>query len=146
MARYMVSAVTTAGSTTLPIISLYGGTTVRPRIREIHLFNTTTTAVFLKVVRVTSAGTQGTALTEMPMIQEDVASIATAFNTHSGGPTITTGDLWRGALGAAVGSGIILTFPDPGGLAIPPTANNGIAVVVSTGTGQAVEATIDWDE
>lgn len=146
MARYTVSALTSAGSTTLPIISLYGGTTVRPRIREIHLFNTTATEVSLKLVRVTTAGTQGTALTEMPMIPEDPAAIATAFNTHSVAPTITTGDLWRGMLGAAKGSGVILTFPDPGGLVIPPTANNGIAVVVSTGTGQAVEATIIWDE
>jgi hypothetical protein len=146
MARYTVSAVTTAGSTTLPIISLYGGTTVRPRIREIHLFNTTTTAVFLKVVRVTTTGTQGTALTEVSMIQEDPAAIATAFNTHSVAPTVTTGDIWRGSLGAAIGSGVILTFPDPGGLVIPPTANNGIAVIVSTGTGQAVDATIIWDE
>lgn len=145
MARYTVSAVTTAGSTTLPIISLYGGTTVRPRLRELHLFNTTTTAVFLKLVRVTTTGTQGTALTEMPQIPEDPAAIATAFNTHSGGPTITTGDLWRGSLGAAIGSGVILTFPE-GGIVIPATASNGLAVVVSTGTGQAVDATLVWDE
>src|SRR5215218_113935 len=145
MARYTVSAVTTAGSTTLPIISLYGGTTVRPRIREVHLFNTTTTAVFLKLVRVSTTGTQGTALTEMPLVSEDPAALAAAFNTHSVAPTITAGDLWRGSLGAAIGSGVILTFPDQG-LVIPPTANNGIAVVVSTGTGQAVDATIQWDE
>jgi len=145
MARYTVSAVTTAGSTTLPIISLYGGTTVRPRLREIHLFNTTTSAVFLKVVRVSTTGTQGTALTEMPLIPEDPASLAQAFNTHSVAPTITAGDLWRGALGAAIGSGVILTFPDQG-LVIPVTANAGIAVVPSTGTGQAVDATLVWDE
>lgn len=145
MARYTVAAVTTAGSTTLPIISLYGGTTVRPRLREIHLFNTTTIAVNLKVVRVTTTGTQGTALTEMPLVPEDPAAIATAFNTHSVAPTITTGDLWRGSLGAAIGSGVILTYPDQG-LVIPATANNGIAVVVAAGTGQAVDATIIWDE
>ena len=148
MARYTVAAVTTAGSTTLPIISLYGGTTVRPRIREIHLFNTTVTAVMLKLVRVTTTGTQGTALTEMPLVQEDPAAIATAFNTHSVAPTITAGDLWRGSLGAAIGSGVILGggMLGEGGLVIPPTANNGIAIVVSTGTGQAVDATIVWDE
>jgi hypothetical protein len=145
MARYSVSALTTAGSTTLPIISLYGATTVRPRIREIHLFNTTATAVSLKVVRVTTTGTQGTALTEMPMIFEDPASIAQGFNTHSVAPTISAGDIWRGVLGAAIGSGVIITFPDPGGLAVPAVANNGIAVV-PTGTGQALEATLIWDE
>jgi hypothetical protein len=145
MARYTVSAVTTAGSTTLPIISLYGATTVRPRIAEIHLFNTTVTAVMLKVVRVSTAGTVGAALTEMPLVTEDPAALAAAFNTHSVAPTITSGDLWRGSLGAAIGSGVILTFPGHG-LVIPATANAGVAVVVSTGTGQAVDATIIWDE
>jgi hypothetical protein len=145
LARYTVSAVTTAGSTTLPIISLYGATTVRARVREVHLFNVSTTAVFLKIVRVTTTGTVGSALTEMPLVPEDPAALATAFNTHSVAPTVTTGDLWRGSLGAATGSGVILTFPDQG-LVIPATANNGIAVIVSTGTGQAVDATIIWDE
>jgi hypothetical protein len=145
MARYTVSAVTTAGSTTLPIISLYGSASTRPRLRELHLFNTTSTAVFLKLVRVTTTGTQGTALTEMPLVFEDPASIAQAFNTHSVAPTITSGDLWRGSLGAAVGSGVILTFPDQG-IVIPMVANAGLAVVVSTGTGQAVDATLVWDE
>ena len=145
MSRYTVSAVTTAGSTTLPIISLYGGTTVRPKLREVHLFNTSATAVMLKLVRVTTAGTQGTALTEMPYAPEDPAALAAAFNTHSVAPTITSGDLWRGSLGAAIGSGVILTFGDPG-IIIPPTANNGLAVVVASGTGQAVDATLVWEE
>jgi hypothetical protein len=145
VARYVASAVTTAGSTTLPISSLYGGTTVRPKLRELHLFNTVATAVFLKLVRVTTTGTQGAGLTEMPLIQEDPAAVATAFNTHSVGPTITAGDLWRGSLPAVIGGSVILTWPDPG-LAIPPTANNGLAVVVSTGTGVAVDITWIWDE
>lgn len=145
MSRYMVSALTSAGSTTLPIISLYGGTTVRPRLREIWLFNTTATSVSLKLVRVTTTGTQGAGLTEMPQIQEDPAAIATAFNTHTVAPTITSGDLARWVLPAAIGGGVIFTFPE-GGITIPPTASNGLAVVVSTGTGQVVEATLIWDE
>lgn len=146
MARYTVSALTSAGSTTLPIISLYGAAaTVRPRVREIWLTNTASTAVSLKVVRVTTAGTAGTALTEMPLVPEDPPALATAFNTHTVAPTITTGDLWRGVLPAAIGGGVALTWPDQG-LVIPMAANNGIAVVVSTGTGQVVEAVIIWDE
>jgi hypothetical protein len=145
MPRYMVSAITAAGSTTLPIISLYGGTTVRPRLVELAIFNTTAVAVSLKLVRVTTTGTQGTALTEMPQIFEDTAAIATAFNTHSIAPTITTGDLYRFTLGAAIGSGVVLTFPDEG-IVIPATANAGLAVVVSAGTGQVCEATMVWRE
>lgn len=145
MARYAASALTSAGSTTLPIFSLYGGTTVRPKLQEVHICNTSVTAVSLKLVRVTTTGTQGTALTEMPLIPEDPASIAQAFNTHTVAPTITTGDIWRWRLGAADGSGVIETFRDPG-LGIPATANNGIALVVSTGTGQACEVTFIWEE
>jgi hypothetical protein len=143
--RYTVSALTGAGSTTLPIISLYASTTVRPRLREFGVFNTTATAVSLKLVRLTTAGTQGTGLTEMPQVFEDVAAVSTAFNTHTVAPTITSGDLLRFVLGAAIGSGAVFTFPDTG-IAIPPLANNGLGIVVSTGTGQVCEAYLCWDE
>lgn len=147
MTRYTASALTTAGSTALPIASLYGGTTVRPRLRELAVFNTTATAVQLKLVRVTTTGTQGAALTEMTLIPDDLpaASLAQAFNTHSAGPTITAGDLYRIQLPAAIGGGVVLTFPDQG-IGIPATANNGLALVVSAGTGQACEVTWIWDE
>lgn len=145
MARYSASCLTSAGSTTLPIMSLYGSTSVRPRLRELAVFNTTATAVQLKLVRVTTTGTQGTALTEMPDVPEDPASIAQAFNTHSVAPTITSGDLYRVQLPAAIGGGVVLTFPDYG-ITVPATANAGLAVVVSTGTGQVCECTFRWDE
>ena len=143
MARYAVAALTGAGSTVLPIISLYASASTRPRIRELALFNTGAAAVQLKLARLTTAGTTGTALTEMPLVPEDPPALAAAFNTHSAGPTITAGDLYRLYLPA--GGGTILTFPDQG-LVIPMLANNGIGVVVSTGTGQICEATLIWDE
>jgi hypothetical protein len=115
------------------------------KLRELAVFNTTATAVQLKLVRVTTTGTQGTGLTEMPLDQADVAATATAFNTHSVAPTVTTGDLYRIQLPAAIGGGVVLTFPD-NGVIVPATANNGLAVLVSTGTGQACEVTFVWDE
>jgi|SRR5881392_1921913 hypothetical protein len=145
MARYNASALTSAGSTTLPIISIYGGTTVRPRLRELALFNTTATQVQLKLVRLSTAGTRGSAITILPQVSEDTAAIATVYQTHTVAPTITSGDLYRVVLGAAIGSGVVLTFPE-GGIVIPATANAGLGVVVSTGTGQVVEATLTWDE
>lgn len=144
MPRYIASTITGAGSTTLPIAALYGTSGVRAKVAEIHMFNTTATTVSLKLVRLTTTGTQGTALTEMPLIQEDQASIAQAFATHSVAPTVTAGDLWRGVLGSAIGAGIILTFPSP--IVIPNTANNGLGVLVSAGTGQICEVTFIWDE
>lgn len=145
MSRYSASCLTTAGSTTLPISSLYGGTAGRLKLRQLDIFNTTATAVSLKLVRVTAAGTPGTGLTEMPWDQADVAATATAFNTHSVTPTITAGDLFRWVLPAAIGGGIIETFPEPGFI-VPATANNGLAILVSAGTGQACEVTWTWEE
>lgn len=146
MPKYSAGVLTTAGSTTLPIISLYGGTTCRPRIKEIGVFNTTTTAVALKLVRLTTAGTQGTGLVEAPLTPEDTAAIATAFTTHSStGPTLGNDLGYRTVLGAAAGSGVIWTFPEPG-LIIPATANAGVGVIVENGTGQACQAYLVWEE
>lgn len=146
MARYTASLLTGAGSTTLPIASLYGAASGgRPRLRELAVFNNTATAVSLKLVRVTTAGTAGAAVARLPQVFEDPAAVATCFNTHTVAPTITAGDLYRFVLGAAVGSGVVLTFPD-NGIVIPMVASNGLAVVVSAGTGQACEVTFVWDE
>lgn len=143
MGMSAASCLTGAGSTTLPIASLYGGTSGRVFLRSFSVFNTTTSAVSLKLVRVTTAGTQGTALTEMQDDQADVATTAAAFNTHSVAPTITSGDLYRFMLGASVGSGLVVGFDEPG-IVIPAIANNGLALVVSAGTGQICEVTFRW--
>ena len=55
--RYSAGLLTSAGSTTLPIAALVGASTIRPRIWEIGVFNTTATAVALHLVRMTTAGT-----------------------------------------------------------------------------------------
>jgi len=146
MARYSTGARTTAGSTTLPIISLYNSASVNASIVEIGVFNTTTTAVALKLIRLTTAGTQGTGLTETS--QEAIAATAacTAFNTHSGNPTLG-GDLgYNTTLGAAAGSGVIWTFGGSGLSTGAAGTGNGIGVIVATGTGQACDAWITWIE
>lgn len=146
MSKYSVGALTTAGSTTLPIIALVGGTTIVCRIREIGFFNTTATAVAIKLCRLTTAGTPGTGLTEAILNDVDpVAAVGTAFNTYSGtGPTLV--DLGhRTVLGAAIGSGCIWTF-DEWELTIAAVANHGVGLVVENGTGQALQAYIKWTE
>lgn len=147
MARFSAGCLTTAGSTTLPIISLYGTAGVVARIREIGIFNTTATAVALKLVRLTTTGTQGTGLTEATLTPQDAATaIASAFNTHSStGPTLGNDMGYRCVLGAAVGSGVVWTFGDAG-LCVTQAANAGIGVIVENGTGQACQAYIVWDE
>ena len=146
MPRYSAGALTTAGSTTLPIISLYAIAAVGGRIREIGVFNTTAVAVALKLVRLAATGTQGTGLVEAKYDPSGAAASCTAFNTHSStGPTLGDDLGYRTVLGAAIGSGIIWTFGDSG-IIVPVGTANGVGVIVENGTGQACQAYIVWDE
>jgi hypothetical protein len=145
MARYSAGAKTTAGSTALPIISIYSAAAVAPKIREIGVFNTTSTAVDLKLVRLTSAGTQGAGLTEAGHDPDAATASSTAFNTHSANPSLGNDLGYRASLGAAVGAGVIWTFGDQG-IRVPVGTANGVGVIVENGTGQACQAYIVWDE
>jgi hypothetical protein len=145
MARYSAGALTTAGSTTLPIISLYSAASVGGSLRAVGLTNTTSTAVYLKLVRLTSAGTPGAGLTEGKHNPDSPAASCTAFTTHSANPSLGDDLGYRWALGAAVGAGLIETFGDTGFRISTGTAN-GIGVIVESGTGQPIEAYLVWDE
>lgn len=146
MPRYSAGVKTGAGSTTLPIISLYGVANIGAKIREIGVFNTTAIAVDIKLVRITTAGTQGSGLTEAKHDPNTPAASCTAFTTHSStGPTLGDDLGYRASLGAAVGAGVIWTFGDTG-LIVPTGTGNGIGVIVENGTGQACQAYIVWDE
>lgn len=147
MSRFAAGGLTTAGSTTLPIISLYGSASVTPQICEIGVFNTTATAVALKLVRLTTTGTQGAGLVEAPLNPEvnPATAVAAGFATHTVAPTLGNDLGYRGVLGAAVGSGLIWTF-GARGLSVTVSANAGIGVIVENGTGQACQAYLVWDE
>lgn len=144
MARFAAGGLTTAGSTTLPVIALTGGTTVLARIREIGVFNTTSTSVALKLCRLSTAGTPGATLTAAALNSDPATAVAVMKNTYTVAPTIT--DLgYRCVLGAAVGSGFIWTFDDFE-LTTLAVANAGVGVVVENGTGQALQAYMKWFE
>lgn len=145
MPTYTAGVLTTAGSTTLPIAALVGTAAVRPKIREIGVFNTTGTAVAVKLCRLSTAGTPGTAATvDKSSDPEGSAAVASLRNTYtSTAPTITDAG-YRAQLGAASGSGVVWTFPS--GLAIPAIAAAGVGVVVESGTGQACEVYFSWEE
>ena len=144
MARYSAYVRTGAGSSTLPIISLYAVAGTGAIIREVGVSNTTTTAVAIKLVRISTAGTVGSGLTEAKHDPESIAAQCLTFATHSStGPT--TSEMGYGAvLGAAVGSGIIWTFGDRG-IRIASIATDGFGVL-PVGTGQVCDAYIVWDE
>lgn len=145
MARYSTGDRTGAGSTTLPLISLYAAAASSGAIREIGVFNTTATAVELFLVRLTTAGTQGAALVEALHDDNSQAAACTAFGTHTVAPTLGDDLGYRAVLGAAIGSGVIWTFGDTG-LRIPEGVANGIGLLVENGSGQVCQAYIVWDE
>lgn len=134
-----------AGSTTLPVMSLYASASVAAKVREIGVFNTTATAFDAKLTRMTTAGTQGSGLTEAPYDKASVAASSTLFNTHTGGPTLGDDLGYRASIAGAIGAGIIWTFGDTG-LIIPAGTANGIGVIVENGTGQVAQIYFVWDE
>lgn len=145
MATFSGGGTTGAGSTTLPIMSLYAAAAVAPRIQAIGVSNTTATAVKLGLVRLSTTGTQGAAITPAKTDMASGDATASLRQTHSAGPTLGNYFGPRITLGAAAGSSVIWTFRAPG-LIVPVGTANGIGIIVISGTGQVCDAWIEWDE
>lgn len=147
--RYTAGLLTGAGSTTLPLAALVGASTVRPRVLEIGMFNTTSTAVALRLCRLSGAGagTPGAAASAtLQYVPEDMAPVAAVRGTYtSTAPTVLSDGGYRCQLGAAVGSGCIWTFGESG-ICIPATTNAALAILVENGTGQACQVYYTWTE
>jgi len=146
MSKFVAGLTTTGGSTTLPLAALVGGTGARIRIAEIGVFNTTTTAVNLVLCRLSTAGTPGTAATSRLTDQGDGATAVGALRNTYTSTAPTTTELGIGfPLGAAIGSGLVLTFPDDV-LTIDKIANSGIGFLLESGTIQVVRLWVRWSE
>lgn len=146
MARYSGGWITNgAGSTTLPMASIYATAGVRPRVREVGVFNTTATAFTVGLRRATTAGGTHTGREEIYESDSAQTALATLFDTDSGtAPTITAGNIRVGTIGAAVGSGVIWTFGGDG-LVIPNSTGDGIVIIGLT-TPQICAIHFTWDE
>jgi hypothetical protein len=135
-----------AGSTTLPIASIYGIASRSGYLREIGVFNTTTTAWAVRLCRLSAAGTQGAGITEDKYNTNDDANDLTCFDTHTAGtPIAGVGNIRVATIGAAAGAGVIWTFAEPGVL-IPAGTANGIGIAPATGSGQVSDVYFEWDE
>ena len=143
--HYLAGRMTSAPTATLPGSSLYAAAAKGGRLIQVGIFNTTVTACAVALRRLTTTGTQGAGLDELPADPNAGASLMTGFNTHSIGPTITLGEFDRADLGAAVGSGVIWTFGGEG-LLIPAGTANGIGILCPVGTGQICDFSFVWDE
>lgn len=146
MARFSGGAISAgAGSTTLPLVSVYAAAAVSGAIREVGVFNTTATNVNVKLVRLTSVGTAGAAITVAAQVDRSAAASMTMVNTHTVAPTLGADLGYRASLGAAIGSGVIWTMADRG-IEMPVAVTNGIGVIIESGTGQVCEIYFVWDE
>lgn len=142
MARIAVAGRTSAVPTTVRGPSLYATTAVRPKIKEIGVFNTTTTACAVAIVRASATGTQGAGLTEVDMSDPTHAVVATAFNTHTADATVGS-PVRQASLGAAIGAGVIFTFAD---FEVDSATTSGIVIICPTGTGQHLDFYFEWEE
>ncbi len=146
MARYSIGALSAgAGSTTLPLLSIYSAAAVAPTVREVGVFNTTATGVAVKLVRLSTTGTQGAGLAAANKYNPDSAAASTSgFQTHTVAPT-TTDAGYRAQLGAAIGSGVIWTFGDLG-IRLAVATTQGLGVMIENGTGQVCQIYFVFDE
>lgn len=144
MARFAVAGRSTvAGTAVRAIASLFATAAVVPRIYEVGVFNTTTTAVAVGLARFTNATGVGAGLTEIAVDDPVHVAVATGFAGHTADGAVS-GLVRAAVLGAAIGSGVIWTFAEPG-LVIPSGTANGIGITIPTGTGQICDYHIEWD-
>lgn len=113
------------------------------RIREVGVFNTTTTAVCYGLLICTATGTQAGALTEVCEDDPGYTPAGTAFTSQSADSTGTQAR--QASIGAAIGAGVIWTFGD-NGLFRAAGTGNGVIINVPTGTAQFPDFYIIWDE
>ena len=144
MARCAVATRTSAVPTALRGPSLYATAAIRPQIRKIEVYNTTTTACAVGVVRATATGTQGAGLTEVCLSDDSRTPTATGFNTHTADATVGS-PVVQASLGAGVGNGIIWTW-GPGEFIVDNLTTAGVVIICPTGTGQHLDFSIEWDE
>lgn len=134
---------TVVGTTLRAVASVFSSAAAGFVLREVGVFNTTTTAAAVSLVRFTAATNVGAGLTEADWAAANVAA-ATGFAGHTGDGTV--GQVIRqAAVGAAIGSGVIWTFGGTG-IIVPVGTANGIGIICPTGTGQILDYYYDWEE
>lgn len=142
MARCAVAGRTSAIPTAARGPSLYATAAVRPKIKEIGVFNTTATAAAVAICRASATGTQGVGLTEICESDPTHTIISTAFNTHTADATVGS-PVRQASLGAAIGAGVIFTFAD---FEVDSATTSGIVITCPTGTGQHLDFYIEFEE
>jgi len=136
---------TVAGTTVRAVASVFAIASHGFRLREVGVWNTTTSGVAVALVRFTNATGVGAGLTEVQWDAEhDIAPAMTGFAGHTADGAVGS-PIRQASLGAAIGSGVIWTFGDYGFVVNAGTAN-GVGIICPTGTGQILDYYYDWEE
>jgi hypothetical protein len=114
------------------------------RLREVGVYNTTTTAFAVGVSVATAAGTPSGSPTEFCEDDPGHTVLATGSLGNSGTPTIAA-TIRTASVGAAIGSGVIFTFGE-NGVYRPEGTGNGIVLTCPTGTAQFFDFYFVFDE
>ena len=114
------------------------------RLREVGVFNTTTSAVAVGLGIATALGTVAGASTEFCEDDPGHTVLAIGNTSHSADATIAA-VVRQASLGAAIGSGVIWTFGD-NGLYRPEGVGNGVVITCPTGTAQFLDYYFIFDE
>lgn len=135
---------TVVGTTLRAMMSIFASASGDVVLREVGVFNTTSTALAIALARFTNATGVGAGQTEGEYDTDAVPPLATIFAGHTADGGV--GQILRQAtIGASVGAGIIWTFGGRG-LVVPSGTANGIGIIVPTGTGQICDVYMDWEE
>lgn len=148
MARYSAVGTAAAGTAALPFGALNAAADAGLTVREIGVWSIGTVAARVGVFRSTTAHT-GTALIEKEfgggILGQPVSAVALKSVTVAG--TIEADAMTAGGIGAAAGSGFILTFyGENNGLVIPEGVANGIVLMEFVDTANTYDFYIVWDE
>jgi hypothetical protein len=136
------------GVTNLPTAvrgpNLYASADGGFRLREVGVFNTTTTGVAVGLGVATALGPVAGAGTEHCEDDPGHTVLAIMNTSHSADATIAA-TVRQASLGAAIGSGVIWTFGE-NGLYRAEGTGNGVVITCPTGTAQFLDFYFVWDE
>lgn len=133
------------------ILTLFGATTIRPRIYDVIIGCGATPAdlatKFL-LNRLTALGTEGSGFTPVALDPGDPASLADCgVGTFSVEPTYTASAIVLGVISLNQRATFRWVASPGGELVIPATANNGIGLKTNASGGTAVhEGLFHWEE
>lgn len=146
MARYSAGGIASAAATaTLPAVTLAAASGSGAKLREVGLFNTTTTAFYASLRRFSTAGTRGAAVNVHSPAGSPAAACTVADANTSTAPTLVNGTIRIATLPAAIGGGVIWTFSDTEAELLAGTGNM-LGILCPSGTGQIFTYYFTWEE